>query len=235
MNANKYEQREKRFIRLLKRLDKVEAEIKARPELPLKEPYQRGWEVYYKLRDDVSRRADAEELTEKIKLAFDGKRITTSVKEVKRIRKGERGYFKMGWDGKKYYHSFGPKRKYLSEREYRGLDEPTKLWFSDNAPPGWRSDDKKYTLYIPEHLLVLKVRPNMITHYYEKGGDLESEKKELEDALEPYWRGRSGWRGKYPSGYLSGRKRMETRMKINCYLNGEADDILIERVKKSYW
>lgn len=230
MNTNKYEQREKEFLKLSKRLNELYAELRKLPLKKLKEPFQRGWEISYKLRDDVAHRKDANQILEKLSLVFPFSRKTNSVKEVRLIRRGAKGYYDIR-NGKRVYISLGPPRKHLNQREYNKLDEAKKPWFIMEEVESEYYGGKRYRLYLPDHLLVLKVRPNMITHYYEKGGELEAEMDFVAQKLRSYW---EETHGGSTSRYPSGKKRAETRAIIGKYLKGELEDVHVRSTKRDW-
>ena len=149
---------------------------------------------------------------------------------MKMIRQGIKGYHEIR-DGKKVYIRLGPDRKYLTEREYNTLDESIKPWFSFDIVESWYYGRKKYSVYIPEHWLMLKVRPHIITHYCEKDFELESEYAFVESKLERY-----KTYGHCNKNFNStGRKRVEQRIAIQKFMKGITEDVEIGRADPPHW
>lgn len=60
MKLDKYTERDKEIIRAVKEMDALRKVSREAPLIPLSKPYQNGWIRYYVLRDDYTRRSDAQ-------------------------------------------------------------------------------------------------------------------------------------------------------------------------------
>lgn len=230
MNINKHERKEKEIRKLKKRVVEVSKMIRSQPFKELKEPYQKGWTIFYKLRDDIARRKDAEKIWTKLSLAYYGSKETKSLKHVKMVRQGIKGYHEIR-NGKRVYVSLGPDKRYITEREYNALDAHTKSWFYYDITESWYYGSRKYRVDIPDHWLVMKVRANMITHVQEIDGDLESEFAKARQKLDILSSHR--WRGRHLDP--RGKKRTEERLAIRKFMQGITEDVEIGKALPPHW
>lgn len=190
MEPNKYEKRYKEFIKAINRLDEVEEELRNLPLRPLKIPFQRGWEVSIRLRDDIARRSDVDTIYKIIELGYHEGYVTQSLNEVKAIRRGEKSIPYIDWRGRKGNRSLIPTKRHITEKQYEELPESIKKYLDfDRLCEIYKKYGRKtYSVYLPEYWLNLKARPHIVTHQYIKGGELERERDELRSFLEQYWR-----------------------------------------------
>jgi hypothetical protein len=230
MNLDKYVKKHKLYIKLRNRMDDIYSEIRKLPLVELKEPYQKGWVIKFELREDIKRRDDAGIIQKVVNMSFyEG--YTNKVDQVKAIRRGERKVLNKRGN----WVDLIPHRRGLSEKEYQSLTPQEQKYFSldtlNDRYTKWGY--KSYIGRIPAYYLVLKARPNIITHVRLKGGELEAEYEQIRHRL--YWSGEFqefyvGYSGSYPKHY----GRSQTRDKIRKFLKGEIDDIYNDRVGKDY-
>lgn len=185
---NKYDKKYKDYLKLERDIDKLEKKLRKLPLVKLKEPFQKGWIVDIRLRDDVARRVNAKTILRIIDLAYTKSYITNSLKEVKMIRQGIKYYYET-YNGKKVHKDLVPGRKAINEKEYENLSEELKSYFYlDIYSDAYRLwNRKQYYGHLPDYYIELRARPNIMTHYYLKGGQLEKELAFLEDKRRNYW------------------------------------------------
>jgi hypothetical protein len=226
MVLDKYEKKYKEFLKAEKRLHEIQKELRNIPLVPLKVPFQKGWEVTIKLRDDIARRSDANVINTLLFLGYDKGYITKSLNDVKAIRKGQKSIPYIDAKGRKCSRSLIPSKKRVSEDRYNEFPNSMQKYFDyDRISLLFKTYGRKiYEVYLPDYWLVLKVRPYIVTHQRIKGGELETEEKKLKSFLEEYWRewfGNSGrswlprWRDERPS----------LKASIKKFLKGEIEDL----------
>ncbi len=235
---NKEDLKYKEFIKLQTRLMKLWEKLKDLPNIKLKEPYQRGWIIKYDVRDDIKNRADYPAIKELVEKAWHDTE-TNNVNVIRAIRKGDTQVRIKNRYGKldsitNYY----PRRADISENEclQECLISKTakKYYILDTLSERYRKHGyKRYYLSFPNYWLVLKVRPNIITHRKLKGGAIQKEHDFIEDRL--YRSGEfSGFVTGYGSCYPAYKDRGKVRTKINKFLTGKIEDIYNEKVPKEY-
>lgn len=214
MELNKYEKKQKEYIKAQDRLREVEELLRDVPLRPLKEPQQQGWEVTIKLREDIARRQDAPSILKVIELGYHKNYITRSLSDVKAIRKGIKEIPYIDWRGRKGMRSLVPQSKTLNEKQYLALTPDVQKYFYldtwSEAYTKW--GHKSYKFFILDHWIKLKARPNIVTHMRLKGGPLESEREELRTLLQTYWR-ECGWGGWDRDRWRDGRSKVKQTLK----------------------
>jgi len=229
---DKYEKKYKTFLKMQRRLDEIEDELRKLPLRELKEPYQKGWNISIRLRDDISRREDAHIIQKIIDLGWHKEHYTTDLEAVKAVRKGLKSYICTTYK-KPLSISLIPHRKDIKEEEFNKLPNHIKQAFrlDDFSERYTKYNRKYYYCCLPNFYTELKVRPNIITHERLKGGELESEKDFLRNKLWLLW-----------SIYLPSEKRVSlkserriTRDEIQKYKKGEKDDIFLSKKQKYNW
>lgn len=227
---DKYEKKYKSFLKMQRRLNEIEEELRKLPLRELKEPYQKGWNISIRLRDDISRRDDAHIIQQIIDLGWYKEKYVTDINAVKAIRKGLKSYICTRYKEPISINLF-PRRKDLTKEQYNNLPEKIKLNFClDNFSERYLKYNRKYYYcYLPAYYTELRVRPNIITHERLKGGELESEKDFLRDKLWLLWNIylRSGKRINLKS------ERRITRDEIQKFKKGESEDIFLSK-KQEY-
>jgi hypothetical protein len=141
----------------------------------LDKPYQKGWDAYWVLRKDISRRDDAEYIQSIID--YYGTTIYS--------RDGE---FRTWSRKEKKYVDHTPSIKTLSEKEYNNLKPWAKKWFEHDPSKDtyywWFTEPRRYyKCTIPKYFLKMKKVKHWVTHYKVMDEVLEQEYAEL-DALE---------------------------------------------------
>ena len=141
----------------------------------LDKPYQRGWDAYWVLRDDISKREDAEE----IQAIIDHYGTTIYSKD---------GEFVTWLRKEKRYISHKPSIKTIEEKEYKTLYSWAQKWFEhdptkDKYSPWHYRTLRYYKCVIPEYFLVMKKVKHWVTHHKVVDEVLEQEWAEL-DVLE---------------------------------------------------
>lgn len=233
MKLDKQDIEYKEYLAWEKRRDKLYKILQTMPYKKLDKPFQKGWVVTQHLREDVAKRKDASLLNKLIQVGFYPFKKIIKEKEVKIIRSGKKSYTYTN-NKQKYHVDLSPDRKTLSEKEYKELPETLqKHFWLDRFSDAYRLWNRKYynIEYFPEYYTVLKARPNMITHYRDKGGELEQEYEYLQDKIRQYWieHGDHYW-GSHPKH----NGRAKTRDTIRKFINGEIDDIYNEKIDKDY-
>lgn len=229
---DKHTKKYKSFLKMQKRLDEINKELDKLPLRELKEPYQKGWNISIRLRDDISRREDAYIIQQIVDLGWHKELYVTDIEAVKAVRKGLKSYVCTKY---KEPHSISliPHRRDIREEEFNELPNHIKQSFRlDNFSERYIKYGRKYYYcYLPNFYTELKVRPNIITHERLKGGELESEKDFLRDKLYPL----------YDIYYRRGRKvnlkseRRITRDEIQKFKKGEKDDIFLSKKQEYGW
>ncbi|MDR7210642.1 hypothetical protein [Flavobacterium piscis] len=171
----------KDFEKELIQLSKLEKELwkkhRALPLLPLVTPYQKGWERYFVLREDVAKSNDAvfyNVLLEKINTiqyasdkSFKNKKRKKGMDVYNDRRQAVKDFLEYEW--------LCPKLE-LTDKEQTHFYKVGR----------WSPNGKSYrTYYVFEEpwRFVLRVRPNMITHTKMVDADLESEIANLRNYL----------------------------------------------------
>jgi hypothetical protein len=191
----------KEILRLERRQSEIlEAQRKLGYE-KLDEPYQKGWEAHWVLRDDAARREDADGLQALLD------RVNTTIYS-------DNKEFKT-WDrGRRQYVYQKPDLRYVPEREIKTWYSWARGWFkhapSEDKYHWWYNDVQRYFRYnIPDYYLVMKVEKSWVTHYKVMDNVLEQEYNELSDKIVELLDYRSWWRrgGKSAKPYQNIRNR----------------------------
>lgn len=226
---NKYDLKYKEFISLRKKLYDLDDRLKEVPLVELEIPYQRGWEVYFDLKEDIKRRDDVDIIYEVLNLSYRGF-ITRNVKLVKAIRKGEKSYKAHKRDsGTSVYNHFYHRRLY----NFAFTKEHKRYAKYCNEDCYKYYDGKRYYYSLPEYWLVFKTRPNIITHTRITGGPLQKERDYIKDRV---W-GSSEFqefRTNYGRSYPTSKDRTRIRGDIRKFMMGEIEDIFNEKIPRIY-
>lgn len=222
---NKYELAHKAFLKAQRRLEVVKKEIRKLPLQELKEPFQQGWEVTIRLRDDIARRKDADKILEAIKIGYRPNTHLSKLSHLKKLRAGEKGYWdRLGKD--RCWITFYPSLIQLKVKEYEALPESLQKYFVKHVDSvthyGQVYTSTYYKISLPDYYTTLKARPNIVTHYRVKGGPLEKEQAELSKILQEYWR---EWFG-YDKDHWDrphNTERTKTRTKLSKVLKGDLE------------
>ncbi len=230
MLLNKHDKKYKEFVKLRHQLDEVNRKLRTLPWVELDEPYQRGWIIYYDLRDDIKRREDYPEIRETVEKGYSEVYIRNP-KYVKAVRAKASLIF-TSKNGKHSYDLY-PHRKKLSDREHDKLQSYSKKYFSledDRKPWGWSNS---YRIHVPTYWLVVKVKPCMVTHERMFDANLQKEYDYLK------WR---VWYSKefrsfhtyYSKSYPRTSQRTWIRNQISKFMKREIHDLYNEKVPLEY-
>lgn len=228
---NKYDTKHKSFIKMQKRQQELQDELDKIPLRELKTPYQKGWLITYRLRDDISRRPDADLILQVLEAGWQKEVYVKDLEAVKAVRQGFTKYVskRKDKDGNFISVDLRPQRKLVDKKKYEEFPERVKTFFYlDTTHEAYIKYNREYFYgVLPAYYLELRVRPYMVTHDRIKGGELEEEYEFLRDKLQEYWREYFGYR-RYPRG----SRRREERDQIRKFMNGDKDDILLGRKEK---
>jgi len=169
---NKYFLKEKAIIRLKMEDRKINEAVRNQGWVELEKPVHHGYYSEWVLRDDISRREDADVYQEALDAC--SKRIWSKTEEFK-----TKDYKTKKW----VYHK--PILKTLNKSEYEKLSESAKKHFvEDMTPKNWRYgyNDKQYRCTLSYELVILKSKA-YITHRMEHNGDLKRREAEIEKEL----------------------------------------------------
>lgn len=235
MKINKYERRYKEYLALREEIDNLREQMRKRPPIPLKEPYQDGWILYIDFRDDFKRRKDYPVYKKILDMCAYSVR-TKNLKLIKRIRSNRRldllynEIHPAGGGRNKFGHV--PYLKSIRESQYMKLNEQERSFFSiDPYYAKWSSfTGNYYYCTVLRHWLVVKTKPNIITHRYDVGGDLEKRYKELQSKLDNFHE----FTTNYSTSYPAYKDRMRIRDKVQKFKKGEIEDITIEKIPRFY-
>lgn len=231
MQLNKFDREYKEFIKLEKRYNQLIGEIHKLPLLPLDTPIQKGWIVIQKLRDDFAKHPEAANIQTVLDYGYRKDKIINSEKEVRLIRQGKKEYT-ITEHKKRRLINLGPDKRPIHVERFEELPYGVQQYLSlDTLSDAYKLYGRKwYYADIPEHWIVLKAKPNIITHYRDKGGPLEQEYEYVKNKLYAYWDTHGkGHHGSYPK---SNRKRIKDN--IQKYLKGDIDDIYNDKTGKEY-
>jgi hypothetical protein len=222
---NKYEQAHKAYIKAEARLAEVREELRKLPLRLLEEPFQLGWEITIRLRDDIARRSDAPQILEAIRIGYQPRSFVHKLTHLKKLRAGEKGYWdRIGKD--RCWITYYPAKIRLKIKEYEQLPEILQKYFALHVDStthyGKVYTQSYYTICLPDYYTTLRARPNMITHHRIKGGPLEAEEAELNRFLSTYWREWFGY-GKDPYDRQHQSERTEIRAKLSKVLKGDLE------------
>lgn len=232
MLLKKQELKYKSFLKAEKRLNKVRELLRNLPLRELKEPYKKGWIIVTKLREDISRRKDAHIIQEVLENLYNIETTTRSLSAIKAIRKGVFEVPYTDYKGRRSMISLFSKHNYISKEKYENLSEQAKKYFTlDTSNELYVLHGfKRYYGYLPSYYLILKAKPNIITHERLRGGELEKEEKELEVFLDEYWRTEFNYSKQYPRH----KDRTNTRALIQKFKKGEIEDIPFNKIPLEY-
>ena len=231
MKPDKHEIKWREFIRLKKRSAEVQKQIRDRPLVKLESPIQDGWIIYYAVREDLRNRKDAAVIEQVINLGY-RTHHTRSAQEVRAVRGGKTKVKQL--NGK--WKSVLPQKRTVKEEQYNQLSEAHKKYFILEADSysyvKWNI--KTYLVGHPMHWVRAKAKANIVTHVRRNASELEREYAYLQDKIDELsYAGYGNWRN-YGKSFPKTKQRMETREAIGKFMNGEVEDILIEKIPLEY-
>jgi hypothetical protein len=214
---NKYDLKEKEFLKKQRELNELYEKRKEIEWVELKEPYQRGWTIYYELRDDIKRREDADKIQRAMELGY-GIAHTRSEAHVRNVRRGD-----------KVKSVINPSRKNLRLKD---IPDDLKKYFVADYQGILNKRD--YQIAIPRYWFTRKVKPFIVTHTRDCSIDREISKLQNELYISGKYIDIAGHRWKWHTSFPIHKLRVETRDQIRKFLNGETEDISIEKYKRAY-
>jgi hypothetical protein len=225
MMLNKYDRHYKQFIAYREEYWDIVEQINNMPLIPYEKPVQKGWVVNYELRADILAREDSPYILAAMKAGYKPQYIT-SVKHVRMMRAGHKGYWIQHPRSGRQWVKFGPRESHVTQKEYDKLHPAVQRYFYLDRFHLTRWYRDKYRVILPEYWLTPKARPHFLTHYRDINPQLESRRKWLKTKLEDYWRIYSdNYRRQLP--YPQHRERASTRATIQKFKTGEVQDIQI--------
>ncbi len=229
---NTKDKKYKEFIKLNDRLNYLYKELRNLPLIKLDVPYQRGWEISYDLRQDIKNREDSDIILEALNIGYSNF-FTKDVNIVRAIRR-KQPLIKTNKTGTVTVDHFYPKINYLRDYQFIILDKVNKYFkFSEYDEYYIKYKIKRYFCLVPNYWIVLKVKPYMITHTRQKGGELEQEHEYLHKKL--WCSGEfENLTTHYGSSYPAYKDRVKVRDKISKFKHGIIDDIYNEKIPRCY-
>ncbi len=239
MELDKHTVRQKKWRKLSREEDKISEIQRNIPSVPIK-PYQRGWIIYYDLREDCKRRADADVLMAILRMTSH-EYETRKVKHIKRIRGlGTRVLEFLSailGEGEHYmYHDVGPCKKGISKEKFNQLSPTIAKHFYLQEKESRVRKKGMYYASLYHWMIVVKTKPNMITHMRGKDTALETREHELNTLLYDNMQ----YTGCVPEGWCSGGNwkkynagaiRSYYRDQISKYKAGVIEDIPLTPLK----
>lgn len=223
MLLDKFERNKRKFIYLEKRRSEILDILSKRTPIPLKEPYQDGWIISWKIKKDIDKRRDYKNILKIFNLCFSYKRKIKKASYISFIRKG---YKNINLKGK--YIDFSPGIKRLSEKEFNDLPNELKNFFIKEKNQYFSG--YSYRIY-NFNFVELKVTKNIVTHYFEKGGDLE---KELSFITKILYSVENPFFINYGKSFPAHKDRTSIRSQIQKFKKGEIEDIDIQKIPLEY-
>ncbi len=181
---NKYDLYEKEYIKLSKRLNELNDEIRSQPYIEVT-PFQRGWETTIVLRDDISNRKDADFIQHLIDIGYKEFKTIRRLEYVKLIKRGIYWY-EHRYKDHIHVEDFIPDKIKFSEKQYESLSDREKNYFYKDVH--FYHNYINYYINIPHYWITLKVSPCMYDRIMDKNGKLESEYAKIRSKLQkpPY-------------------------------------------------
>lgn len=231
--ANSKSSNYKEYIKLQARKNELWEKLRKLPNVKLAKPYQNGWTIEYDVRADIKRRQDYPIIKEALEKGFNTS-YTKNVKVIRAIRsKDTKAIIKGKWSDQ-LISSFYPIMNYISEDQFNDSGIMCKYYYLDTASERYIKYKRKcYYCSFPSYWMVLKVKPNMITHRYIKGGEIEKEYNYLHDRL---WHSGefNNCITNYSKSFPAHKDRSKLKGKIRKFINGDLEDIYNERVSLKY-
>lgn len=229
---NERDRRVKKYLALRRREKEVSEEIDDIPLVKLDEAIQRGWEVYIALSDEAKRHKHYslfEMVIQKYGMTYTTKKVDI-VREVRKVRKYHllKYLFTTSINGQTYYS--GPQLRRLNLKNCQSFEDKYRSRYI--IPYSYDKDGnyKDWQFYIPHQFLILKVRPNMLSHRKLINTDLESEKFLLNrkiwysyDKDNPFIKSNGGVRSRWSKHQIIRRNRKLMNQSLSSVLNGGED------------
>lgn len=229
MKTNKEENKYKTFLGYQRRIQEINKKLRTLPLKKLDTPFQKGWLVYFDIREDIKSRKDYIYIKEAFDLTYkDNYLLEKDPKHITMIRSGVQYYKKEGKIILLY-----PGKRSISKKVYESLKPQTqKYFYLDTLSYSYEKYKREfYFLNLPRYFLVLKTKKNIITHYIERGGELEKERAYLKDLFNSV---DNPLLTNFSKSYPKSKMRTETRDKIQKFKKGEIEDIIISKPFMDY-
>lgn len=202
------------------------------PLIPLEQPYQKGFVRFFVVRDDVKRSKDGD-FFEGILNKINTKMFSPTRKFLKKKRKfGRRIYVDREqklvqlstyqWNDPKLGLTTRERQYFLKIEEYNPFRKRYNIYYEFIEP--WR--------------FVLRVKPNMITHYKPIHSDLEKEIDEVDSYLDQYkikgithktiYGKPNPWKNRYKRDQLKSRKCFHYKMSAIEIAENSEDEIVLK-------
>jgi len=187
---NKYDKREKRALFLQKEMNRILKEMRMLGWNKLDKPIRNGWEVQWKLRDDIAKRKEAKYMQR----ALDAVKVTPVHCDNEHCFTFFKGHQWLLPDYRIVERSkkglkvrLEPRTRVLHQSEYDKLDERTKKFFSEHLKisPWSKAEYKIYSLALT-YELVPDIKRSYITHRRIHDETLEQEYEELYAEYDKY-------------------------------------------------
>ena len=244
MNKTKQEEKAKAYISLLKRRDELLTKIRKAEVTLLSSPYQNGWKLSLRLRDDVYRSENGPLMLDALKLCIkEVKKYSPELISKLRVKKSWTDLHRIlthtykAFDGKIYTVYDGPELKSISVKKFNALDERLKKFFEYTCTErvsnwgGQIHKDEKYVLIIPKYSIEVKIKKNMVTQKLNIDPEVISEYDKVEailrtDFIELYRKGsrKSSWLT-FKERYDNKRNRRHSHDAISKLEKGEIEDV----------
>lgn len=202
------------------------------PLIPLEQPCQKGFVRFFVVRDDVKRSKDGD-FFEGILNKINTKMYSPTRKFLKKKRKF----------GRRIYVDREQKLVHLSTYQWNdpklGLTTRERQYFLKREE--YNPFRKRYNIYyefIEPWRFVLRVKPNMITHYKPLHSDLEKEIDELDSYLDQHkikgithktiYGRPNPWKNRYKRDQLKNRKCFHYKMSATEIAENSEDEIVLK-------
>lgn len=192
MKPNKQEEYYKEYVQLLKRRQEIWEIERQASYIPIKEPYQDGWTLSWRLTDEAYRRDDGPRMLEALNLC-NKSYITRDAARISKVRKDKShatvtALFTKRWvdpAGETRYAYYGAEIRAIKSKVYDSLHENIKKFFykdihtSVSRWGGATHETITYILNIPKHYIELRVKKRIITKIKNINPSLRGEKDEI--------------------------------------------------------
>lgn len=174
------ESRDKHLLSLSKREDEIWNLIRKQPLIPLEKPYQKGFARKFILREDVALSKDSE-LLQTILDSINNEQYSDNKKFKHKVKvKGKR---KKVLEIKKQYLNYVTLYEWIHKKPFIDFTDKQKKYFTLTEIRGHDGKLQQVYIFTKPHMFVLKVSPNIITHYKPLDLDLEKERKHIRNHI----------------------------------------------------
>jgi len=197
MKPNKQEEQYKKYVQLMKRRQELWEIERQTSWIPIKEPYQDGWALSWKLTDQAYRRDDGPRMLIALKLCAK-ERVTRDAVKIGNIRK-DKSYAAIkamfthrhiNFQGQVIYKYNGPEITAIKPKLWESLHESIKKFFDKDIHihvsrwGGATYETVTYSLNIPTHYLEVRVKKRIVTKVKDINPKIKAEKDEINMTIE---------------------------------------------------